>query len=63
MKVCERCGSRGEMITTGPFAGMYQGLDYCAKCSRDLCSKCMSEGCCGSIPAKSGNEEDNEEDE
>ena len=62
-KKCERCGSRGERITTGPFAGSYHSLDYCAVCSKDLCPKCMAEGCCGNVPAKSGQAEDNADDE
>jgi hypothetical protein len=46
MKKCERCGAKPE--------GKYGLLDYCAQCSKDLCPKCMAKGCCGKIPADSG---------
>jgi hypothetical protein len=36
-------------------------LDYCAKCSRDLCDACMESGCCGHKPALSGTEHDHSE--
>lgn len=52
-KACERCGKR-------PVG--YQLLDYCAECSRDLCSECMATGCCGRVPAVSGTEADLLED-
>lgn len=48
-KQCERCGKE-------PVG--YDLLDYCAECSRDLCDKCMELGCCGHIPAISGDAED-----
>lgn len=54
----ERCGGKGERIKSGPFAGQYQPLDYCAECSKDLCPDCMAKGCCGNVPAKSGNADD-----
>lgn len=57
-KTCERCGSRGTLITKGPFAGTYQMLDFCAECSKDLCDECMKKGCCGHAPALSGNEDE-----
>jgi hypothetical protein len=38
-------------------------MDYCAICGKDLCDKCMQQGCCAQIPALSGTEEDNAEDE
>jgi len=60
MDTCERCGGKGEVIKTGPFAGQTHPLDYCVVCSKNLCSTCMAKGCCGNIPAKSGNAEDNE---
>src|SRR5690242_12987289 len=53
-KRCERCGR-------GP-KGEYGILDYCAKCSQDLCEKCMREGCCGEKPAISGEAQDYGED-
>lgn len=46
MKTCERCGAKP--------AGDYGLLDYCAHCSTDLCPKCMADGCCGHVPALSG---------
>jgi hypothetical protein len=33
-------------------------MDYCAICGKNLCDKCMQQGCCGKIPAKSGSDED-----
>lgn len=48
---CERCGTM-----TDP--NSYELLDYCAVCSKNLCDKCMEEGCCGNKPAKSGTEEE-----
>ena len=57
-KVCERCGAR----KSKPDAGPYDRLDYCAECSRDLCDKCMAEGCCGEKPARSGVEADQPDD-
>jgi hypothetical protein len=53
-KKCERCGSK----TPSQGASAYGLFDYCAKCSRDLCDACMAKGCCGSVPAKSGQEDD-----
>lgn len=49
---CERCNQSA----TG-----YNLFDYCAKCSKNLCSKCMGGGCCDSVPAKSGMDLDNTE--
>jgi hypothetical protein len=46
MKPCQRCGR------TPP--GLFGTWDYCAKCSRDLCTDCMAAGCCGVTPAESG---------
>ncbi len=48
---CERCGA-----TTEP--GTFDLMDYCAVCSKNLCPECMAKGCCGNVPAKSGNEAD-----
>jgi hypothetical protein len=53
---CERCGVR-----TNPAS--YEIWDYCNECSKNLCSKCMSEGCCGKKPAVSGTREDDRDDE
>lgn len=44
---CERCGA-----TVPPDS--FDLLDYCAKCSKNLCPKCMVNGCCGKVPAESG---------
>jgi len=38
-------------------------MDYCALCSRNLCSGCMARGCCGAVPALSGNERDHAHDD
>jgi hypothetical protein len=46
VKVCERCGATA--------LGEFTLLDYCAECSRDLCPSCMAQGCCGHVPALSG---------
>jgi len=47
---CEKCGAKPQG---------YDMLDYCAICSKDLCRKCMAEkGCCGHIPALSGEKAD-----
>lgn len=56
-KVCERCGA----ARPSPGAGEYELFDYCAECSRDLCDKCMAEGCCGHKPARSGTGADDRE--
>lgn len=58
-KVCERCRAAKPRPDAGPF----DGLDYCAECSRDLCDACMASGCCGTVPARSGLQEDFPEDE
>lgn len=52
-KQCERCGAK----SPNPNAGPYALFDYCAECSSDLCDRCMAEGCCDHVPAKSGNDE------
>jgi hypothetical protein len=51
---CERCGAKPQ--------GEYGLHDYCAICSKNLCEKCMKEGCCKNKPAKSGAEVDDHED-
>lgn len=48
---CERCGTKSNPKT-------YELFDYCALCSKNLCPKCMADGCCRSRPAKSGIGED-----
>lgn len=60
-RVCERCGSGPRWIPKGTAEAPWphqEGLDYCAKCYRDRCADCMSQGCCGEVPAKSGRAED-----
>jgi hypothetical protein len=52
-KRCERCGA---LPTRNPKDGQIELLDYCEECSKDLCAKCMAKGCCGHVPALSGNE-------
>lgn len=42
---CERC-NKG---TVG-----YNLHDYCATCGKNLCVGCMANGCCGKVPAESG---------
>jgi len=56
VKVCERCGAPPEGGEEG-----YGLLDYCAECSRDLCPKRMEAGCCGHVPAFSGEQQDESE--
>ena len=58
VKRCERCGAK----RSRPGAGSFDLLDYCAKCSRDLCDACMENGCCGEKPALSGQAADGDED-
>lgn len=50
---CEKCG-----IQTGG----YDLFDYCAICGKNLCDRCMEAGCCGHIPAVSGQMNDDMED-
>ena len=51
---CQRCGKS----TVG-----YALHDYCFSCGKNLCEKCMAEGCCGAVPAVSGMHEDYGTDE
>jgi hypothetical protein len=46
---CERCGK-------SPVG--YELHDYCRSCSKNLCAECMAKGCCGHVPAQSGQEDD-----
>lgn len=46
---CERC----KVDSQG-----YDLHDYCALCSKNLCSRCMARGCCGLTPARSGQDSD-----
>lgn len=51
MGQCERCGYKVP-------ADSYVLLDYCGACSTNLCDSCMTKGCCGNVPARSGEQED-----
>ncbi len=42
---CATCDERG---------GALEIFDWCANCERSLCPKCMQEGCCEFLPARSG---------
>lgn len=55
-KRCESCGTSKPSLQVGAFSL----FDYCAVCLRDLCDACMKKGCCGHVPAKSGQEEEGE---
>lgn len=50
---CEKCGKG----TTA-----YQLFDYCSACSKNLCADCMKAGCCGNVPAISGEGSDGPQD-
>jgi hypothetical protein len=54
-KRCERCNAKAQ--------GAYGILDYCAHCSKDLCDDCMAKGCCGHVPADSGEKADGSSEE
>ncbi len=54
MNKCERCGTK----TKG-----FDLIDYCAECGTNLCQNCIAKGCCGHVPAKSGSQEDLDEEE
>jgi hypothetical protein len=53
MNICARCGAR---LLAYP-------IDYCAACGKELCDRCMDEGCCGRVPAASGLMDAEDEDE
>lgn len=46
---CDRCNASTHN---------YDLMDFCAVCSKNLCPACMAKGCCGNVPAKSGEELD-----
>lgn len=48
---CERVGCDATPEGYGLF-------DYCASCSKNLCGDHMAAGCCGNVPAESGQDED-----
>lgn len=47
---CERCNRQHH----NPL-GLW---DYCASCYKNLCDRCMDQGCCGNVPAESGQDQD-----
>ncbi len=51
---CDKCGAN----TQG-----YELFDYCAICNKNLCPTYMQRGCCGNVPARSGEDEDYPSDE
>lgn len=55
MYKCERCGSSP--------VGEFDLHDYCAVCGQNLCKRCMEKGCCKNVPAKSGMEADDKEED
>lgn len=42
---CDRCGKGTDQD---------HEFDFCWKCGADLCDRCLAEGCCERIPARSG---------
>ena len=56
MQDCERCDAKMD-------AHSLELMDYCAKCSKNLCAECMKKGCCGEVPAESGEMADNLEED
>ena len=50
---CERCGASPQ-----DDYGEYGLYDHCASCSKNLCEKCIKQGCCGHVPALSGRADD-----
>lgn len=57
---CDRCGKETKGFALHDYC--FALHDYCAECSKNLCAACMKDGCCGNIPAKSGNLEDHGDD-
>lgn len=43
---CESCGAPPPTIKEGPWKGQQHMHDYCAACSKDLCSNCLANGKC-----------------
>lgn len=60
---CERCGEGDTYTDDAGNTYTVDLLDYCASCSKNLCTKCMSQGCCGSVPAESGMSDDYDDKE
>lgn len=59
MGTCERCGGRDTYTDDAGRRHVSDMTDYCAVCSKNLCANCMAEGCCGHVPAISGEATDN----
>ena len=57
---CERCGRPDTVIDPSGIARAAPSTDCCAVCGKGLCVRCMDEGCCGHVPAMSGEESDAE---
>lgn len=51
---CERCSAESKG---------FELFDYCTNCGKNLCDKCLKEGCCGKSPAESGQKEDHSDEE
>lgn len=54
MTTCSRCGEWCE-ADNGQGGGAF--FDWCKTCGRRLCGGCITKGCCGCVPMKSGFDE------
>jgi hypothetical protein len=63
MGKCERCGGRDSFTDANGVERLNDFTDYCAKCGKNLCKKCMANGCCEARPAISGMADDSSDDE
>lgn len=52
--LCDRCANESEPG---------EAFDYCPRCGANLCPECMEEGCCGEVPAVSGQSRDVEDEQ
>jgi hypothetical protein len=59
---CERCGGHDYFRDGNGQSRRADFTDFCAVCGTNLCTKCMSEGCCKNVPAKSGFKSDESAD-
>lgn len=57
-KTCERCGRPERKAYDDEGKPYFETFDFCASCSKNLCTECMANGCCGAVPAASGFEVD-----
>lgn len=55
---CERCKAKNTWKDEQGRIHVSDFTDYCAKCGKNLCADCMAKGCCGNVPALSGQEDD-----